>query len=491
MGLFDKLLSVFSSKQTPRDSTPATLEREPERPRPMRPAPTVSQPAPGITFTVTMSGPLGREYAVSEESVARGLARHAHVLERELPPLKPADRWWDEVTHKRELREGSDKALAWAAPFAAPEVAAHERCKGFRQYGPLGASTVAKELRALIREKRKAKEPHEQLLQALYGVAVCADLVDALEFEGVQPHAMIQHVDINEVRAVQLDYGKLGYQHVRALGKTDLKWLVEAFGEPTEHRAFDEIWPGVRQNAVARFCWSDLGIASQGASPARRLQLMRENLELRVRTNLKYRGEPGSGPPPGVSPPAARQHWIEVLPVSQSTTQVPFVVADLETTGLSPDSSEILELAAVLVEPKGTVVREFAMLVKVQQPVPPEITRLTGITQAEVDAAGRPLEHAYPAFTDFVGGCPVFFHNAPFDLGFISRAAARAGAKFENPVHDTLPLAREAWPALPDHRLSTLARHVGHAEPQHRALGDAKAALAVLLAARRVTQASG
>ena len=180
-----------------------------------------------------------------------------------------------------------------------------------------------------------------------------------------------------------------------------------------------------------------------------------------------------------------------MLPVSRSTTQAPFVVADLETTGLSPDSSEILEFAAVLVEPNGTVVREFAMLVKVQQPVPPEITRLTGITQAEVDAAGSPLEHAYPAFTDFVGRCPVFFHNAPFDLGFISRAAARAGGKFETPVHDTLPLAREAWPELPDHKLSTLARHVGHAEPQHRALGDAKATLAVLLAARRVMQASG
>jgi DNA polymerase-3 subunit epsilon len=488
MGLFDKLLSVFSSKPTPGVTTP---ERVPERPQPTRPSPAVSQPVPEMAFTVTITGPAGYEYPVSEDAVASGLARHAHVLDRELTPLKPADRWWDEATHKRRLREGSDKALAWATPFVVPEVATHERCRGFREYGPLGASGVAKEIRALIREKRKAKEPHEQLLRALYGVAVCADLVDSLEFEGVQPHAMVQHVDVNELRAIQLDYAKMGHQHVRALGKTDVKWLVEAFGEPAEHRAFDEMWPGIRQNAVARFCWSDLGITAQGASPARRLQLMRENLELRVRTNLKYRGEPGSGPPPGMPAPAARQPWIEVLPVSQATTQVPFVVADLETTGLSPDSCEILELAAVLVEPGGSVVREFAMLVKVQQPVPAEITRLTGITQAEVDAAGRPLEHAYPAFTDFVGGHPVFFHNAPFDLGFISRAAARTGAKFENPVHDTLPLAREAWPTLPDHKLSTLARHVGHAEPQHRALGDAKAALAVLLAARKVMQAAG
>ena len=125
------------------------------------------------------------------------------------------------------------------------------------------------------------------------------------------------------------------------------------------------------------------------------------------------------------------------------------------------------------------------------QPVPTDITRLTGITQAAVDAAGQPLEHAYRAFAEFVGNRPVIFHNAPFDLRFISRAATLVDAAFDNPVHDTLPMARQAWPALLNHKLDTLARHVGHAEPQHRALGDAKAALAVLLAARQRLWAPG
>ena len=480
MGLLHKLLSVLSSKPTPAIAAPVNQQTVTVAPVPIA-------HAPAVALSVTISGPAGYEYAVSDEAVARGMARHAYVLGPELAPLKPADRWWDEATHKRRLREGSDKAIAWATPFAAPHVAADAACTGFREFGPLRASSIAKELRALIREKRKAKEPHEQLLRALYGVAVCADLVAALEFEGVQPHAMVQYVDINELRAIQLDYVKLGYQHVGALGATDVKWLVEAFGEPAEHHAFVDKWSSVRQNAVARFCWGDIG--GQGASPARRLQLMREQLELRIRTNLKYRAGPSSGPSPAVRPPTARQPWIEVLPVRHATTQVPFVVADLETTGLSPDSDEILEFAAVLVKPNGTVINEFTMLVKAQQPVPSEITRLTGITQAEVDANGRPFDYAYPAFKHFIGDRPVFFHNAPFDLGFIARAAARTGSKFENPVHDTLPLAREAWPELPDHKLGTLAMHVGHAESQHRALSDAMAALAVLLVARRVLQA--
>ena len=78
-----------------------------------------------------------------------------------------------------------------------------------------------------------------------------------------------------------------------------------------------------------------------------------------------------------------------------------------------------------------------------------------------------------------------FFHNAPFDQGFIKKAASQAKVKFVNPVHDTLPLARQAWPSLTSYKLATLAQHVGASVPTHRALEDAKATLAVLLAARQ------
>jgi len=84
-----------------------------------------------------------------------------------------------------------------------------------------------------------------------------------------------------------------------------------------------------------------------------------------------------------------------------------------------------------------------------------------------------------------VGTHPVFFHNAPFDESFIKKAAIQANLKWANQVHDTLPMARQAWPSLDSYKLSILAEHVGVKEPKHRALEDAKAALAVLLAARQ------
>ncbi|MGW8307362.1 MAG: 3'-5' exonuclease [Achromobacter pulmonis] len=161
----------------------------------------------------------------------------------------------------------------------------------------------------------------------------------------------------------------------------------------------------------------------------------------------------------------------------------PFVVADLETTGLSTASCEILEFAAVRVGPEGAAQREYAQVVRTRAAVPPFIARLTGITQAEVDRQGVPVAQAFAAFLDFVEDLPVFFHNASFDRRFLAAAASQTGLPFANATHCTLALARRAWPELPSHKLDILARHVGASEPTHRALADVRTTVAVALAA--------
>ncbi len=89
------------------------------------------------------------------------------------------------------------------------------------------------------------------------------------------------------------------------------------------------------------------------------------------------------------------------------------------------------------------------------------------------------------AFLAFIEARPVFFHNAPFDMRFIKVAADTTGLKFANPVHDTLPLTRAAWPTLGSYKLSLLAEYVGAPAPTHRGLADVKTTLAVLLSARK------
>lgn len=165
------------------------------------------------------------------------------------------------------------------------------------------------------------------------------------------------------------------------------------------------------------------------------------------------------------------------------------MVADLETTGLSGSTDEILEIGALIAGPNGVPELHFSVLVWPTRPVPGPITELTGITQAEVDKDGVPLAKAMAGLKSFVGDRPVFFHNAPFDQAFLTNAGATTGITLANPVFDSLPLAREAWPDLKNHKLATLASHVGATvRPSHRALGDAKATLAVLRAAALVKQ---
>lgn len=467
MGLFDKIGSLFRS--TPQAAAPASAP--------------VSAPSTEFQFKVTITGPSGPTVPVSDAEVADAVARYRFVLGNQLPPLKAADQWWEETAHKRRLREGSEKAFSWLSPLIPVELAkslAPETVKG--AFGPLQAKALAKEFRAVVRERRKLKQPHEDVLRALYGACVMADLVDSLLFEGYQPHHMAQFVSAAELQAVQLDYAAMGYQCVEALGKTDVKWLVEALGEPAEHLSFNAAWPAVWQNAVSRKCWAELARQNETARAlGQSEQSMQDWLSAQARRNIGYYKEWQERVKTRLARDAKAVAGIDA---ALAATVQPFVVADLETTGLRAEENDILEFAAVQVGADGAVQSEFSVLVNVGRQLPLEIVRLTGITDEDVAREGRPIVEALGAFLAFVGTQPVFFHNAPFDQGFLKRAAAASKKKFSNPVHDTLPLARRAWPELGGYKLDGLAAHVGAPAPTHRALSDTRATLAVLLAAR-------
>ncbi|MEN4920202.1 3'-5' exonuclease [Achromobacter spanius] len=192
-----------------------------------------------------------------------------------------------------------------------------------------------------------------------------------------------------------------------------------------------------------------------------------------------YRRTRASGTGPARPAPRAQAALTDALQALGG----PFIVADLETTGLSTSSCEILEFAAVRVGVGGVLEREYTQVVRTCGPVPSFISRLTGITQAEVERDGVPVVQAFSSFLDFVEDLPVFFHNASFDRRFLGAAADQTGLPFPNATHCTLALARRAWPELPSHKLDILARHVGASQPTHRALADVRTTVAVALAA--------
>lgn len=158
-----------------------------------------------------------------------------------------------------------------------------------------------------------------------------------------------------------------------------------------------------------------------------------------------------------------------------------FVVVDTETTGCSATRSRVIEIAAVRVR-NGRVAGHFETLIDPRQPIPPMITRLTGITRASV--LGQPtFEEAAPRFLEFVGDAVLVAHNAAFDRGMLDAELARSfERRLRTPFLCTVRLGRLFVPGLPSYKLDTLAAHF-HVliANRHRALGDALATAEIFM----------
>jgi DNA polymerase III subunit epsilon len=153
-----------------------------------------------------------------------------------------------------------------------------------------------------------------------------------------------------------------------------------------------------------------------------------------------------------------------------------FCVLDLETTGGNRNDDLITEIGVVKVR-GGEYLGTFHTLVNPGRAIPPQITVLTGLTDAVVRTAPR-IESVLGSLMDFLGDSVFVAHNAAFDLGFVRAALARDGRPEYRPtVVDTAALARRLLrDEVPNCKLSTLASRLrlDHT-PTHRALDDSLA----------------
>ena len=161
--------------------------------------------------------------------------------------------------------------------------------------------------------------------------------------------------------------------------------------------------------------------------------------------------------------------------------EVTFCVVDLETTGGSPVDSKITELGAVICR-GGEQLATFQSLVNPGVLISPFITHLTGISDHMVSNE-PPIELVLPAFLEFAKGTVFVAHNAGFDLRFLNANLVRLDYDpIPGPPVCTAKLARRVvWPDVPNVKLHTLAGYFRtHAQPNHRALADARACAEVL-----------
>ena len=149
-----------------------------------------------------------------------------------------------------------------------------------------------------------------------------------------------------------------------------------------------------------------------------------------------------------------------------------FVVFDIETTGFSSLTCQIIEIGAVLVE-NGEITDRFSTFVNPKVPIPFRIEQLTSINDSMVMDAPT-IEEVLPKFLEFSKDAVMVAHNADFDMGFIMKNCDRLGIAHDFTYVDTVGMARFLLPALNRFKLDTVAKAVGVSlENHHRAVDDA------------------
>jgi len=168
------------------------------------------------------------------------------------------------------------------------------------------------------------------------------------------------------------------------------------------------------------------------------------------------------------------------MALAQRLQTQPFVVVDLETTGGSALFDRVLEVAAIRVQ-NGVVQDRFERLVEPGMPIPPFVTRITGINASLV--RGQPsFDSLLPKLRTLMDGAVLVAHNAAFDGNFLAHAFQRAHMPWGGDRLCTLRLARRLIPGLHSYRLDSLCAFLGFTFVQrHRAGPDAEATLHLLL----------
>lgn len=147
-----------------------------------------------------------------------------------------------------------------------------------------------------------------------------------------------------------------------------------------------------------------------------------------------------------------------------------FVTIDIETTGLNPRSSEIIEIGAVRVV-DGEVEERLHTYVRPVGDLPDEIARLIDVSRADLAEAPR-WGNAAGELRSFVSTLPMIAYAGRFEARFL-------GAQTTIPVDDNLAgirdLARALLPDVADHRPETLAAYFEvESTAEHKSLREAE-----------------
>jgi len=151
-----------------------------------------------------------------------------------------------------------------------------------------------------------------------------------------------------------------------------------------------------------------------------------------------------------------------------------YSIIDIETTGGSPKTEKITEIA-IFVHDGKKVVDEFVSLINPEKIIPKYITNLTGIDNSMVVNSPKFYEVARKIVT-LTQNTTFVAHNANFDYGFVKNEFLQLGYNFEREMLCTVKLSRKLIPGIKSYSLGNLCNELDICiNNRHRAAGDALA----------------
>lgn len=149
-----------------------------------------------------------------------------------------------------------------------------------------------------------------------------------------------------------------------------------------------------------------------------------------------------------------------------------YVVIDFETTGLNPETNEIIQIGAIKYENDIEVDRFNEYIKPIRSEISPLITKITGISDTQVKDSPT-FGEKYSDFLEFLSGYTLVAHNAPFDMSFLLFQLAENTDNIPRfRAFDTLPPAKRKLDFLRDRKLETIKQFLAINAKSHNALDD-------------------
>lgn len=167
------------------------------------------------------------------------------------------------------------------------------------------------------------------------------------------------------------------------------------------------------------------------------------------------------------------------------------IVFDTETTGLVKNAAKpvaqqpyMIEMGAIKVDENWNEIARLNFMVKPPIPLPPIITKITGITAADLRNE-KAFSHNFMTAVDFFKGSDrMIAHNLPFDRNILLFELKRIGLEYNFPwpaVHTCTAENSKSLFKGKYTKLQNIYKHAYGEDPQqtHRAVGDCEILLDV------------